>query len=47
MNTVQKVIKFLAMAFALFLSVCIIGGIITGLAGVSFILSGVSGEAVG
>lgn len=39
MNSVQKVIKYLAMAFAIFLSVCIIGGIITGLAGVSFIFS--------
>ena len=47
MNTVQKVIKYLAMAFALFLSICIIGGIITGLAGVSFILSGANGEAAG
>ena len=40
MNSVQKVIKYLAMAFAIFLSVSIIGGIITGLAGVSYILSG-------
>lgn len=47
MNTVQKVIKYLAMAFALFLSICIIGGIITGLAGISFILSGANGEAAG
>ena len=39
MTTVQKVIKYLAMAFAIFLSVSIIGGIITGLAGVSFIFS--------
>ncbi|MGN1194272.1 MAG: DUF4097 family beta strand repeat-containing protein [Acutalibacteraceae bacterium] len=42
MTSVQKAIKYLAMAFAVFLSVSIIGGICTGLAGVSFIFS--SGE---
>ena len=39
MNSVQKVIKYLAAAFAIFLSVSIIGGIITGLAGISFLFS--------
>ena len=47
MNSVQKVIKYLALAFAIFLSVSIIGGIITGLTGVSYILSGRNNEAVG
>lgn len=47
MNSVQKAIKYLAMAFAIFLSVSIIGGIITGLAGVSYILSGKSNEVAG
>lgn len=47
MNSVQKVIKYLALAFALFLSVSIIGGIITGLTGVSYILSGRDSKAVG
>ena len=47
MNSVQKVIKYLALAFAIFLSVSIIGGIITGLTGVSYILSGRNSEAVG
>lgn len=39
MTSIQKVIKYLAMAFAIFLIVNIIGGIIMGLAGVSFIFS--------
>ena len=47
MNTIQKVIKYLAMAFAIFLCVSIIGGIASGLAGVSYILSGRDNEAVG
>lgn len=47
MNSVQKVIKYLALAFAIFLSVSIIGGIITGLTGISYILSGRNNEAVG
>lgn len=47
MNSVQKVIKYLALAFAILLSVSIIGGIITGLTGVSYILSGRNNEAVG
>lgn len=47
MNSVQKVIKYLALAFAVFLSVSIIGGIITGLTGISYILSGRNNEAVG
>lgn len=40
MNSVQKVIKYLALAFAIFLTVSIIGGIITGLTGISYVLSG-------
>ena len=47
MNSVQKVIKYLALAFAIFLSVTIIGGIITALAGVSYIFSGGSKEVAG
>lgn len=47
MNSVQKVIKYLALAFAIFLSVSIIGGIITGLTGISYIISGRNSEAVG
>lgn len=47
MNSLQKVIKYLAFAFAIFLSVSIIGGIMTGLAGVSYILSGRDNEAAG
>lgn len=47
MNAVQKVIKYLAMAFAIFLSVSIIGGIITGLTGVSYILSGGDNDLFG
>ena len=47
MNSLQKVIKYLALAFAIFLSVSIIGGIITGLTGVSYILSGRDNEDVG
>lgn len=39
MTSVQKIIKYLATAFAIFLSVSIIGGIITALSGISFILS--------
>lgn len=47
MTTFQKVIKYLAMAFALFLTVSIIGGILTGLAGISSLLSGREAESVG
>lgn len=47
MTTVQKVIKYLAMAFAIFLSVSIIGGIIMGLADVSFIFSEKDKESSG
>lgn len=47
MNSVQKAIKYLAIAFAIFLSVSIIGGIIIGLTGVSYILSGRDSKAVG
>lgn len=39
MNTFQKIIKYLAIAFAIFLSVSIIGGIMTGLAGLSVFFS--------
>lgn len=47
MNSAQKVIKYLAVALAVFLSVSIIGGIMTGLTGVSYILSGGRWEAAG
>lgn len=40
MTTFQKVIKYLAIAFALYLSVTIIGGICAGIAGLSFLFSG-------
>lgn len=47
MTSVQKAIKYLAISFAIFLSVSIIGGIITGLAGVSCIFSGKVNEPIG
>lgn len=47
MTTFQKVIKYLAMAFAIFLSITIIGGIISGLAGISFIFSNKGNEPIG
>ena len=47
MTSVQKAIKYLAMAFAVFLSVSIIGGIFTGLAGVSFLFSDKDRESAG
>lgn len=47
MNSVQKVIKYLAMAFAIFLSVCMIGGILTALAGLSYLFSGKEDSPVG
>lgn len=47
MTTVHKIIKYLAMAFAMFLCVSIIGGIITGIAGVSLLLSDRDGEPAG
>ena len=47
MTTFQKVIKYIALALAIFLIVTIIGGIITGLTGISYILSGRNNEAVG
>lgn len=40
MTSFQKVIKYVACALAIFLIVTIIGGIITGLTGISFLLSG-------
>lgn len=40
MTTFQKVIKYLAIAFAFYLSVSIIGGICAGLAGISYLFSG-------
>ena len=46
MTSVQKAIKYLAMAFAIFLTVSIIGGIFTGLAGVSYIFSDHEKDAV-
>ena len=47
MNSFQRVIKYLAFAFAIFLSVSIIGGIITGLTGISYIISGRDSEVTG
>lgn len=47
MTSLQKAIKYLAMAFAVFLSVSIIGGICTGLAGVSYIFSDKEREPAG
>ena len=47
MTTFQKVIKYLALALAIFLIVTIIGGIITGLTGVSYLLSGKNDKVVG
>lgn len=47
MNSVQKVIKYLALAFAILLTVNIIGGIITGLTGISYVLSGKNNNTVG
>lgn len=47
MTSWQKAIKYLAMVFAIFLSVSIIGGICSGLASVSFIFSGSEKNAVG
>ncbi|MDD5954443.1 MAG: DUF4097 family beta strand repeat-containing protein [Firmicutes bacterium] len=47
MTTFQKVIKYLAVALAIFLIVTIIGGIITGLSSVSYLLSGRDEALVG
>ena len=47
MTTFQKVIKYLALALAIFLIVTIIGGIITGLTGISFLTSSKDAETVG
>lgn len=47
MTTFQKVIKYIAVAFAIFLIVTIIGGIITGLTGISYIISDREIEAIG
>jgi hypothetical protein len=47
MTSTQKVIKYLAMAFAIFLCVTIIGGIIAGLAGVSFLFSDRDKDSIG
>ena len=47
MTTFQKVIKYLAAAFAIFLCVSIIGGIITGLASISLVFSGTSTDVIG
>ena len=38
MTTTQKLIKNLGLALAVFLSVCIIGGIITALGGIAYII---------
>lgn len=47
MTSFQKAIKYLALAFAIFLIVTIIGGIMAGLTGVSYILSGKDNKVVG
>lgn len=47
MTPLQKVIKYLALAFAIFLCVSIIGGIVTALAGVTHILSWRENDVVG
>ncbi len=47
MTSVQKTIKYIAMAFAIFLSVSIIGGIFSALAGLSFIFSDKDKDPVG
>lgn len=44
MTSIQKAIKYLAIAFAIFLSVSIIGGIITAVAGISYIFTGSDSE---
>lgn len=47
MTSFQKVIKYVAIALAVFLIVTIIGGIITGLTGMSFLISRKDTETVG
>lgn len=47
MTTFQKVIKYLALAFAIFLIVTIFGGILTGLTGISYLTSNKDTEIVG
>ena len=47
MTSFQRVIKYLAIAFATFLIVSIIGGIISGLVGASYLLSGKENAPVG
>lgn len=47
MTSVQKVIKYLAMALAIFLCVNIIGGIISAVAGVSLFFSNKENDAIG
>ena len=47
MTSLQKAIKYLAMAFAVFLIVTIIGGIIAGLAGVSLLFSDRDEDSIG
>ena len=47
MTTFQRAIKYVAIAFAIFLIVTIVGGIITALSGVSYFLSGRDEELVG
>ena len=44
MNPLQKAIKYLAIAFAIFLIVTIIGGIMTGIAGISLLFSDSDGS---
>lgn len=47
MTSFQKAIKYIALALAIFLIVTIIGGIITGLSSISFLLSGKDTELTG
>ena len=47
MTAFQKVIKYIAVALAIFLTVTIIGGIITGISSISFLLSGKETGTVG
>lgn len=47
MTSFQKVTKYIAVALAIFLIVTIIGGIITGLTGISYILSDKEIESIG
>lgn len=47
MNSFHRVVKYCAMAFALFLCVNIIGGIVMGLTGIAYLFSGKDTDVVG